>query len=58
MEVGQAMPLLSTNPFWEQFATRTMFMATYGGADFGECIATMGRIGDDDDGDAAAWLRE
>jgi pimeloyl-ACP methyl ester carboxylesterase len=56
MEVEQTMPLLSTNPFWEQFATRTMFMATYGGADFGECIATMGRIGDD--GDAVAWLRE
>jgi pimeloyl-ACP methyl ester carboxylesterase len=56
MEVGQVMPLLSTNPFWEQFATRTMFMATYGGADFGECIGTMGRIGDD--GDAVAWLRE
>jgi pimeloyl-ACP methyl ester carboxylesterase len=50
------MPLLSDNPLWEQFATRTLFMATYGGADFGECITTMQRIGDD--GDAAAWHRE
>lgn len=50
------MPLLSTNPLWEQFATRTMFTTTYGGADFGECITTMDRIGDE--GDAAAWYRE
>jgi pimeloyl-ACP methyl ester carboxylesterase len=50
------MPLLSDNPLWEQFATRTLFMATYGGADFGECAVTMERIGDD--GDATAWHRE
>ena len=50
------MPLLSNNTLWEQFATRTLFMATYGGADFGECTTTMQRIGDD--GDAAAWHRE
>lgn len=50
------MPLLSENPLWEQFATRTLFLATYGGADFGECLTTMQRIGDD--GDAATWHRE
>jgi pimeloyl-ACP methyl ester carboxylesterase len=50
------MPLLSANPLWEQFATRTLFMTTYGGADFGECQSTMGRIGDH--GDATAWHRE
>jgi alpha-beta hydrolase superfamily lysophospholipase len=50
------MPLLSANPLWEQFATRTLYMATYGGSDFGECIATLARIGDE--GDASAWYRE
>jgi len=49
------MPLLSANPMWENFATRTLFSASYGGADFGECQTTMVRIGD---GDADAWYRE
>src|SRR5215211_6818495 len=40
------MPLLSANPMWENFATRTLFSASYGGADFGECQTTMVRIGD------------
>jgi pimeloyl-ACP methyl ester carboxylesterase len=50
------MPLLSNNPMWEQFATRTLFLTTYGGADFGECQTTVARIGDD--GDASDWHRE
>ena len=50
------MPLLSNNPLWEQFATRTLFMTSYGGADFGECQVTMERIGDD--GDTGAWHAE
>ena len=50
------MPLLSNNPLWEQFATRTLFMTSYGGADFGECQVTMERIGDD--GDTGAWHQE
>lgn len=50
------MPLLSNNPLWEQFATRCLYLTTYGGADFGECVVTMDRIGDD--GDAEAWHRE
>jgi alpha-beta hydrolase superfamily lysophospholipase len=49
-------PLFSENPLWEAFATRTLFLATYGGADFGECQATMARI--TDAGDADAWHRE
>ena len=50
------MPLLSSNPLWETFATRTLFMTTYGGADFGECQSTMARIGDG--GDLAAFDHE
>ncbi len=50
------MALLSNNPLWEQFATRTLFLTTYGGADFGECLTAMARVGDD--GDATAWHRE
>src|SRR5688500_10530115 len=41
---------------WEAFATRTLFSASYGGADFGECQATMARIGDESNADA--WYRE
>jgi pimeloyl-ACP methyl ester carboxylesterase len=40
---------------WEQFGTRLLFHSVYGGADFGEVTATVGRIGD---GDAEAWHRE
>jgi pimeloyl-ACP methyl ester carboxylesterase len=49
-------PLLSANAMWEAFATRALFYASYGGADFGECQATMARIGDD--GDVDDWCRE
>jgi pimeloyl-ACP methyl ester carboxylesterase len=48
-------PLVSGHPLWEEFATRTLYQATYGGADFGECLETVRRIGD---GDASAWHRE
>src|SRR5947209_10681378 len=41
---------------WELFATRVLFSASYGGADFGECRVTMARIGDA--GDADAWYHE
>src|SRR5919108_110458 len=40
---------------WEEFGTRLLFHSVYGGADFGEVTATVGRIGD---GDAEAWHRE
>jgi len=49
------MALLSENPLWEEFATRLLYTASYGGADFGEVLTTMARIGD---GDADAWHRE
>src|ERR1700761_2231631 len=50
------MPLLSDNPLWEQFATRTLYLTTYGGADIGECTTTIERIGDE--GNAGDWHRE
>jgi pimeloyl-ACP methyl ester carboxylesterase len=49
------MPWLSDNPFYENFAARTLWSASYGGADFGECAQAMQRIGG---GDVAAWHRE
>ncbi len=49
------MGLLSENPLWDEFATRLLYSASYGGADFGEVLTTMDRIGD---GDADAWHRE
>jgi pimeloyl-ACP methyl ester carboxylesterase len=48
-------PWLTDNAFYEAFATRALFATCYGGADFGECAATIGRIGD---GDLDAWHRE
>jgi alpha-beta hydrolase superfamily lysophospholipase len=47
-------PWLSDNPMWEAFASRALFHATYGGADFGECRQTIERIGD---GGADDWHR-
>ena len=49
------MALLSENPLWEAFATRLLYSTTYGGADFGEVLTTMERIGG---GDAGTWHRE
>ena len=40
------MNLLSDNTMYEAFGERTLFQATYGGADFGECTTTIERIGD------------
>lgn len=47
--------MLSTDPFFDTEAMRTLAHALYGGADFGECIVTMNRV---PPGDAAAWYRE
>jgi pimeloyl-ACP methyl ester carboxylesterase len=47
------MPLLSENPMWEAFGQRALLTTGVGGADFGECLATMREVGDD--GDAGAW---
>ena len=50
------MPLLSENPMWEEFGLRALLWAPDGGADFGECITTVQRVGDD--GTADDWYRE
>ena len=50
------MPLLSSNPMWEEFAQRALLWAPTGGADFGECLATVQAIGDD--GSFDDWYRE
>jgi pimeloyl-ACP methyl ester carboxylesterase len=50
------MPLLSTNDLWEDFGQRALLWAPAGGADFGECLATVEAVGDDGTGDD--WYRE
>ncbi len=50
------MPLLSSNPMWEDFGQRALLWAPVGGADFGECLTTVQAIGDD--GSAEDWYRE
>ena len=49
------MPILSNNPLWETFGLRALPYSVYGGADLGECVTTMSRIGD---GTADDWHRE
>ncbi|QOY91168.1 alpha/beta hydrolase family protein [Paludibaculum fermentans] len=46
---------LSKNPVWEAFAWRVLPHALHGGSDFGECLATLERIGE---GSADDWHRE
>ncbi len=40
---------------WEAFGLRALPYSLYGGADLGECVTTVERIGD---GTAADWYRE
>ena len=49
-------PLLSDNPMWEAFGNRALVLAIDRGADFGECVTTVQRVGDD--GSVDAWYRE
>lgn len=49
------MRILSNNPAWEAFGVRALARATYGGADVGECFATVRRIGN---GGHEDWYRE
>jgi pimeloyl-ACP methyl ester carboxylesterase len=49
------MPLLSTNAMWESFGLRALPYALYGGADIGECVSTIQRVGE---GSADDWYRE
>lgn len=48
-------PVLSDYIMWETFGTRVLPYALDRGADFGECVSTVGRI---PDGDVDAWQRE
>ena len=50
------MPLLSSNPMWEDFGQRALLWAPTGGADFGECLRTVQAISDD--GSTDDWYRE
>ena len=50
------MPILSSNPMWESFGLRALPLALYGGADTGECVTTVARVGDG--GSADDWHRE
>jgi pimeloyl-ACP methyl ester carboxylesterase len=49
------MPVLSTNAMWEAFGLRALAYTYYGGADLGECFATIEKIGD---GNRDDWYRE
>lgn len=49
------MPWLSDNAMYEAFGSRALFHSSYGGADFGECLEAVRRVGD---GDADVWHRE
>lgn len=48
-------PLLSDNPMWEAFGNRALVLALDGGADFGECVTSVQRVGD---GGVDDWYRE
>lgn len=50
------MSILSSNPMWETFGLRALPYACYGGADLGECVTTVDRVGDG--GSADDWYRE
>jgi pimeloyl-ACP methyl ester carboxylesterase len=54
-EGGQMRPLLSDNPMWEAFGDRALVLAIDRGADFGECVATVQRVGA---GGVDDWHRE
>lgn len=49
------MSILSNNPMWEAFALRALPYSLYGGADIGECVTTLSRIGN---GTVDDWHRE
>lgn len=55
-ERDPSMPLLSNNPMWEGFGQRLIGYTSYGGADLGEVISTIRRVGDA--GTPDDWYRE
>jgi dienelactone hydrolase len=54
-EGGPMRPLLSDYAMWEAFGVRALMFALDRGADFGECVTTVGRV---PDGDVDGWHRE
>jgi dienelactone hydrolase len=54
-EAGAMRPLLSENLMWEAFGNRALVLATERGADFGECVSTVQRVGA---GGVDDWYRE
>lgn len=46
---------LSDNPMYDTFGQRALLRTYYGGADFGECLTTLGRIAN---GSIDDWYRE
>jgi pimeloyl-ACP methyl ester carboxylesterase len=54
-EGGTLRPLLSDNPMWESFGDRALVLAIDRGADFGECVTTVQRVGT---GGVDDWHRE
>ncbi len=49
------MHVLNDNPMWEAFGLRALARTAYGGADIGECVSTLERIGN---GTREDWYRE
>lgn len=47
--------VLSKNPLWDWFGWRVLAHTPSGGADFGECLTTLERVGE---GTAEAWCHE
>jgi pimeloyl-ACP methyl ester carboxylesterase len=54
-EGGAMRPLLSDNPMWEAFGDRALVLAINRGADYGECVTTVQRVGA---GTVDDWYRE
>lgn len=54
-EGGGLRPLLSDNPMWEAFGNRALVLAIDRGADFGECVTSVQRVGA---GGVDDWYRE
>jgi pimeloyl-ACP methyl ester carboxylesterase len=54
-EAGAMRPLLSDNSMWEAFGNRALVLALDRGADFGECVTTVERVGH---GGVDDWHRE
>lgn len=54
-EGGGLRPLLSDNPMWEAFGNRALVLTLNRGADFGECMVTVQRVGA---GNVDDWHRE